>query len=187
MLLSVLAASGAWASPPRPLVFGPNTYTIPAALESLVPVNPPKPMPKTTFQDPSGAPISFSQFKGRKVLVFFWSQACVPCLKTMPALNTMAERYAKGNFEVVPIAVDSHGAAGTKALLTRQKWLHLKPYADPSRALANELGITMLPTSLLIDPLGRATAVILGPQNWDSPETLSGIVNGPTPTLTPKQ
>jgi thiol-disulfide isomerase/thioredoxin len=185
--LSVLATAGVRAASPPPAVYRSNTYTIPAALENLVPVNPPKQMPKTTFQDPSGAPVSFSQFKGRRLLVFFWSQGCVPCLKTMPSLNTMADQYAKGSFEVIPIAVDSHGAAGAKAVLARQKWTHLRAFADPNRDLANDLGITSLPTSLLIDPLGRVTAVVLGAQSWDSPDTAGNILNGTNSPTVKKQ
>ncbi len=182
--LLVLGTSDAWAAMPLPRAFGPNTYTIPAALESLLALDPPKPMPKTAFLDPSGAPVSFSRFKGKRVLAFFWSQACVPCLKTMPELNAMAESSGK-YFEVVPIAIDSHGAVGTKSLLARQKWSHLKGYSDPNRELATALGISMLPTSVLIDPSGMATAILLGPQAWNSQETLSLIVNGPSTPLVP--
>lgn len=175
-----LGAGAAWAYSPLPHPSSPNTYTIPAAVESLLAVNPPKAMPKTTFQDPSGAPVSFTQFKGKRIVAFFWSESCVPCMKTMPSLNTMAEHYAGKDFDVVPINVDSTGAAGAKALLTRQKWPRLRAFADPSRTLVGELGITALPTTILVDQLGRATAVLLGPQDWTSTDTLNTIANGPS-------
>lgn len=178
--LWVLGAAAAWAYTPGLAPSRPNTYTIPAAVESLLAVNPPKAMPKTTFQDPSGAPVTFTQFKGKRLVVFFWSEGCVPCMKTMPSLNAMAERYAGKDFEVMPINVDSTGAAGAKALLTRQKWPRLRAFADPSRALAGELGVTALPTTILVDTQARATAVLLGAQNWTSTDTLNAIVNGPS-------
>ncbi|TAN49128.1 MAG: TlpA family protein disulfide reductase [Rhodospirillales bacterium] len=154
---------------------------MPAALESLLPINPPKVMPKIVFQDPSGAPVTFANFKGKRVMAFFWSASCVPCLKTMTELNQMAEHYGGKAFEVVPISVDSTGSAGAKALLDRQKWPRLRAYADPSRQLATALGITQLPTTILVDTAGRASAVLLGPQPWDSPDFIGSISNLPTP------
>lgn len=180
MVLSVLFLGTAWAAMPLAPAFGPNTYTIPAALGSLLPIDPPKQMPKTVFQDPSGGPISFTQFKGKRLVVFFWSEACAPCLKTMPSLNKMAERYAGQGFEVVPIAVDSTGAAGAKALLARQKWPRLKAYADPRRELATALGISYLPTAVLVDQAGMATAVLMGPQNWDGQDMLNAVMSNPS-------
>ena len=91
-LLVLLVPEAGAVLPQRPLV-RPNTYTIPAALESLLPISPPKPMPRASFQDPSGAPVSFARFRGHRVMAFFWSASCVPCLKTMPELNQMAEHY----------------------------------------------------------------------------------------------
>lgn len=179
--LVVLLANEAGAAMPARPAPRPNTYTIPAALESLLPINPPKVMPKIVFQDPSGAPVTFANFKGKRVMAFFWSASCVPCLKTMTELNQMAEHYGGKAFEVVPISVDSTGSAGAKALLDRQKWPRLRAYADPSRQLATALGITQLPTTILVDTAGRASAVLLGPQPWDSPDFIGSISNLPTP------
>jgi thiol-disulfide isomerase/thioredoxin len=179
-LLVLLAHEAGAVMPQRPSL-RPNTYTIPAALESLLPISPPKPMPKTTFQDPSGAPVSFARFKGQRVMAFFWSGSCVPCLKTMPELNQMAEHYGGKAFELVTISVDSTGSQGAKALLDRQKWPRLKAYADPTRQLVTALGITQLPTTILIDTAGNATAVLFGPQSWDSPDFLGSLSNLPSP------
>lgn len=52
-----------------------------------------------------------SDFDGRPTLVNFWATWCAPCIREMPLLQHLADRYA-GRLNVVGIAVDEPGRVG---------------------------------------------------------------------------
>ncbi len=49
--------------------------------------------------------ISYNQFKGKWLLIDFWSTGCVPCIKEFPALANFYERN-KTKIEVIAVSVD---------------------------------------------------------------------------------
>jgi thiol-disulfide isomerase/thioredoxin len=152
-----------------------RNYTLPAGIESLVPIKPPIPAPDTSFNDPAGGPITLKRFQGRTVVLNFWATWCAPCLKEMPALNRLQEQLGKNGVEVVTVAEDTNGLAVVKPFLARQEYKQLKAYTDPSGKLARAFGVRGLPTTVLIDPQGLAVGAIEGPVEWDSPQAIKII------------
>lgn len=46
-----------------------------------------------------------SDFKGKAVLIDFWSRGCGPCLKALPEMKEISQKY-KDCLEVVSISID---------------------------------------------------------------------------------
>ena len=62
------------------------------------------------FHDHEEKEVSFSNFKGKILLVNFWATWCAPCIKEMPSLDRLKSKI-KGNFDVVAISVDRDGVS----------------------------------------------------------------------------
>jgi len=63
------------------------------------------PAPAWTLPDPDGKQVSFSDFKGKVVVVDFWATWCPPCKTEMPGYIELQKKYA-GDVVFVGISVD---------------------------------------------------------------------------------
>mgnify|MGYP001799581060 CR=1 FL=1 len=74
-----------------------------------------KPMPATTLQTLDGKSINLP-LKGQITMINLWSTTCVPCIKEMPQMNQLAEKY-QSQIRFIAIAPVSDDAI--KKLLAR--------------------------------------------------------------------
>lgn len=138
-------------------------YMVPVAAESTE-----RPMlPDYLFADGSGLPVHLSRYRGQVVILTFWASACGPCLKQMVFLDRLQMNLRQ--LAVVAISEDQGGIAQIKATLARQRLNFLKPFGDPSEAMAGQAGIRGLPTSIIVDRYGRQFLRVEGPYQWDTP------------------
>ena len=57
--------------------------------------------PPIAGPDVDGRPVSLADYKGKVVLVDFWATWCPPCVASIPALNTLAQKYHDQGFVIV--------------------------------------------------------------------------------------
>ena len=60
------------------------------------------------FKDHQEKEISFSEFRGKVLLVNFWATWCAPCIKEIPSLDRLKSKFEK-NFDVIAISLDRDG------------------------------------------------------------------------------
>jgi Peroxiredoxin len=63
--------------------------------------------PDFTVTNAAGKPITLSTFRGKLVLVNFWTSACVPCRADHPALYKLYNTYKPFGFDVISISLDT--------------------------------------------------------------------------------
>ncbi len=131
----------------------------------------PQALPNVTFQNELGQPVTLESFRGRVILLNLWATWCIPCRKEMPALDRLQAAVGSNDFEVVALSIDRSGVAGARKFLDSIGVSKLKLYADPSAKLGNELKAIGLPTTLLIDRQGREIGRLIGPAEWDDPQS----------------
>jgi thiol-disulfide isomerase/thioredoxin len=93
---------------------------------------------------------------GRKVLIIdFWSIYCSSCIQEMPHIVDLYNKYQDKGLMVVGIDLDVYGA---KRVIKFLKGLDFTiPYPniiDKKMEIKNLLGVSMLPTTILVDPEG---------------------------------
>jgi hypothetical protein len=86
----------------------------------------------------------------------------------------------------VAVSEDFAGLPVVRPFFQRLKLEHLQVYLDVEFALAKELGVRGLPTTLLIDRQGRLVGGLEGPAEWDEDDAVALIryyLSEPQPAL----
>lgn len=133
----------------------------------------PRDIPDLQFSDPAGRPTSLSKFRGRMVLLNLWATWCPPCREEMPALDRLNARLGGDRFTVVTLALDSPAKAD--AFLRQIKATTLQNYTDTQGLALSTLGVTTVPTTLLIDAHGSEIGRLSGAAAWDEKPALDLI------------
>ena len=133
----------------------------------------PKPLPDLAFQDANDNPLRFADFRGRALLINFWATWCAPCVKEMPSLDRLQAEMPRDRFLVIPISLDGPSRPKVAPFYKEQNLLSLRIYYDKGRKAMSTLGVTLLPTSILVDPDGRELGRLEGDADWDTPEGIA--------------
>lgn len=141
----------------------------------ITPFESPEPVPRQPFTDGAGHPVSLDDFRGQIVLLNFWATWCMPCVREMPSLDRLQAKLGERGLAVVALSQDQQGAAAVKPFYERLDLSHLGVYLDSRNRVGHAFEVQGLPTTFLIDRQGRAVGKVMGPVEWDSPETLTLI------------
>ncbi len=135
------------------------------------------------FFDETGEKITLSALKGKGLVVNFWATWCAPCIKEMPALDTLAGQLEGSGTAVVAISVDRKAVPKVKAFYEEIGIRNLKIYYDERGILSRGLGVTGLPNTLLINADGVELGRVVGIAPWDETAVMAYIkrVLGPAP------
>lgn len=133
----------------------------------------PRELPDLRFSDPAGHPVGLSDFHGRVILLNLWATWCPPCREEMPALDRLNARLGGDKFLVVTLALDS--PVKSKLFLQQIKATTLQAYTDSQGSALSALGVTTVPTTLLINAQGREVGRLSGAAAWDEKAALELI------------
>jgi peroxiredoxin len=153
----------------RPLVFGLASATgADEAADRLGILSPAAKAvaPDFTLEDPSGAPVSLRDFRGKIVLVNFWATWCVPCRAEMPAMEQLYQEFQGQGF--VLVAVNFKDGAEQVGAFGRELHLTFPLALDGKGTVASAYGVRGLPSTYLIDRDGHLTGQVIGGREWDS-------------------
>ena len=119
------------------------------------------------------AAASSPTYKGKARLINFWATWCAPCVKEMPSLDRLQAAMGKDKFVVLPISLDGPSKPKVAPFYKRQELTNLGIYYDKGKKAMSVLGVSVLPTSILVDPAGRELGRIEGDADWDKPEGIA--------------
>ncbi|MGJ8528892.1 TlpA family protein disulfide reductase [Maritalea sp.] len=137
--------------------------------------------PEISFISAAGEKVGFDHFAGKVTLVNFWATWCAPCRAEMPALDSLAAKYADQGFQVATINLDvgDDGIQKAKAFMDEVGLKNLPLHADPSFEAFETLkkrGVALgLPATLLLGPDGHEWGVLAGPAEWNSEDAFKLI------------
>jgi thiol-disulfide isomerase/thioredoxin len=123
-----------------------------------------KPAPEFTVTDIQGKPFALSAFKGKTVLLDFWTTWCPPCRADAPSLDKLYGKYGERDLVIVGVSVNED-----RAIV--EKFLKEHPHGFPivltsENEMARPYQIAVLPTYIVIGPDGTVASAVQGDQGF---------------------
>ena len=128
---------------------------------------------EATLQGFNGKTKTFTDFKGKPLIINIWASWCGPCRAEMGSLQRLAQRYNGKEFNVIGISTDDNGYAA--AAFIKHSKVSFDNFLDHKLLLENMLGANTIPLTILVDIDGRVLAKARGAYEWDSPLTIKAI------------
>lgn len=113
----------------------------------------PRPAPPFALKSVEGQATTLVGLKGKVVLLDFWATWCAPCVKTMPELQKLHEKYEARGFTVVGVSIDEAGTKTVRPFLAKRK-LTYPILLDPGNVWS-AYGVRAVPALFLVDRSGR--------------------------------
>jgi thiol-disulfide isomerase/thioredoxin len=129
-----------------------------------------QPLPHAVLASVENGWVDLSAFKGKVVLITFWTTWCPGCVDEVPDLIRLQPEFGAKGFTVVAIAVDDQGEESVESFVKRKNF----PVSGASTAInypvflgsdeiARKLGFEGgLPAGVLVNRDGREVKIIRG-------------------------
>src|SRR6266849_2346817 len=126
-------------------------------------------VPDVEFQTLAGKPFRLSELHGQVVLLNFWATYCIPCREEIPALNSLQHDLEAQGLKVVGASLDDD-VAGVNSYQKEVRKFDYEVLLGGSDA-KTKFQQSVLPTTYLIDRLGRIRQKIIGARDratWEA-------------------
>lgn len=108
--------------------------------------------PDFNLSDATGKTVKLSNYKDKHILLTFWASWCGPCLKEIPTLLKIKDKYATDKLEIIAINLDGDSTAFAKAVQKyKMQWTHIFGNKD----LRDTYGVMGIPEVFLINKSGE--------------------------------
>lgn len=96
--------------------------------------------------------VSLGSFRGRPLVINFWSSWCIPCRTEMPLLETA---FRNGGGKVAFVGIDTNDTAGAADAFAAQVHVTYPLASDPHSDISVLYGLVGLPITVFISPSGK--------------------------------
>lgn len=127
-----------------------------------------KPAPDITLSDITGKAVKLSDYKGKIVVIDFWSTACKPCVAAFPAFERAVEFYKNEPFQLFVIN-EGESPDVVKPYMDK-KGYKLNVLFDNDEAIFKALGALGTPQKFIIDVNGNINQTGIGYAGSDDKE-----------------
>jgi thiol-disulfide isomerase/thioredoxin len=123
-----------------------------------------KPAPELAVTDIRGKPVALSAFKGKTVLLDFWTTWCPPCRADAPALDKLYTKYGGQDLMIVGVSVSEDHALV-------EEFLKAHPHNFPvvlttENEMPRPYQIGVFPTYVVIDRDGTVATAVEGDRSF---------------------
>ncbi|HEX9023406.1 MAG TPA: TlpA disulfide reductase family protein, partial [Geobacteraceae bacterium] len=112
-----------------------------------------QPAPGFTLKDTAGRPISLESFKGRVVILNFWSTNCPPCVAELPSLNALYHELKGQGLVVLGISLDP-SVRPVKAMMERMHLEYPVVMDSEQTVFFDSYALFGQPASVIVDKRG---------------------------------
>jgi cytochrome c biogenesis protein CcmG/thiol:disulfide interchange protein DsbE len=104
-----------------------------------------------------GKSVKLSDFRGKVVILNFWTTWCPPCRREIPSFISLQKQYGDKGLVVVGVSLDEKGPGIVKPFVTKMGINYPVVMGDQKTA-ADYGGIAVVPTTFVIDRKGQVVA-----------------------------
>jgi peroxiredoxin len=137
----------------------------------ILPISPDADPLEIRLSDPTGRPISLSEFRGKIVFINFWTTWCFACVIEMPSMEKLHQKLQDRDFVMVGINLQE-SASRVKQFYKEHK-LTFTTLLDITGDVGAGLGIRSIPTTFILDKNGRIIGKALGPREWEGKKSIA--------------
>ncbi len=132
-------------------------------------------MPEIRVVSPSGTVVDLSNTGGDYVVLNVWATWCAPCVKELPALQSLdLFLNRKGGWKVMAVSIDSEQNLKKMFGFTKRLGVSsLANYNDHNLELQKVMNVTRLPTTFIVGANGSLLYEIQGEARWYDVKILS--------------
>lgn len=140
----------------------------------------PFPIEPVAFNDVEGKAVDFSQYKGKVIMVNMWATWCPPCVRELPAIQRLANKFDTDKFALLPISIDAGGKEQVEPFLESLKLTQFNSYYDATQNLSRVFPLDTIPATFILDQQGQLVAFVRSYVDWDDPKAvalLQGLID----------
>ncbi|MEM1001301.1 MAG: TlpA disulfide reductase family protein, partial [Bacteroidota bacterium] len=131
------------------------------------------------YENHKGGTMSLNDLRGQYIYIDVWATWCAPCLREIPSLKKIEEKYADKNIAFLSLSIDSaRNYEGWKKMVNDKELGGIQLLADKDwkSSFIVDYAIESIPRFLLIDPEGNiVSANAPRPSNKDLIVLLDGM------------
>lgn len=117
--------------------------------------------PDFNLKDTSGKSIKLSDYRGKIVILNFWTVGCKYCKLEMPDLNELNQELEKKN-DVIILAIDATESLETVKEYLEGNMISLHVLLDSDGAVTKTYGVPGFPTTFVLNRDGSLFTYVLG-------------------------
>jgi len=127
------------------------------------------------FELPSleGRKVKLSEFRGKTVILNFWTKTCRPCLEEMPSIADLSRSLKREHPDIVVVTVTTDDSAedarGTLQSVLGPETPFVTLVDSEGDVVNGRYGTKLYPETWFIDKNGVIRARFDGPRDWSSP------------------
>ena len=114
--------------------------------------------------------------KKKLILINFWATWCPPCIKEIPDLIKLKKKFDK-DIDIIFVSVDANPAKVIPNFLKKNELENFQTYIDKKLNLTKELGVKVMPTTLVINEGLFELSRVEGYIDWLNQELLNELEN----------
>lgn len=115
-------------------------------------------LPSKVLQGPQ---VTLADLQGKPALIDFWASWCEPCRQEAPEIARL--QHAIGN-EAALVGIDYTDREDRGRAFIREHGWRFPVLSDPNGVYGAHFGFSGLPTAIVLDPAGKISAILRGPQ-----------------------
>ena len=125
--------------------------------------------PDFTVYDINGNAVKLSDFRGKPVVLNFWSSKCGPCVSEMPGFDkAFSSMGHEVNFVMVNMTDGSWDTVESASVFIENSGYSFPVYYDTELQAAMTYGVYSIPTTYFIDAEGYAVTYWRGAMDMDT-------------------
>lgn len=144
--------------------------TSPQAGQTLTPLPGAMPAPDFELQDTDGKLHRLSDYRGKTVIINFWTTWCPPCREEIPSMNRAWQQLRQE--DVIILAINMGEDEDTIFVFTADYPAEFPLLLDRDGAVIAQWPVKGLPTTYIIAPDGSIAYRAIGGRAWDDSDIL---------------